>query len=132
MGWTTASMSGTHLSRLKPSRGSITSARSRVRFGASNLFVSVPFFPTSSQSRSRSGSRTEGKIGCLVLQSNFAFYVFGLVVKVQKSNLCHGFWNLRHLIIMRAFGLMGFRRLGMLLDENLYSEFHFRIVPDIL
>lgn len=33
---------------------------------------------------------------------------------------------------MPAFGLTGFRRLGMLLNEKLYSEFHFGIVPYIL
>jgi hypothetical protein len=36
----------------------------------------------------------------------------------SKSKICHGFWNLRHLIIMRAFGFIEFPRLGMLLNEK--------------
>jgi len=58
--WITGSMSVTHLSRLKPWRGSIMIVPNQVPFAASNSYASAPFSPTLSPNKSRFGSRIEG------------------------------------------------------------------------
>lgn len=42
---------------------SMLSARNQVQPGASNYYENVPFSPTLSPSKSRSGSRIEGMVG---------------------------------------------------------------------
>lgn len=65
-----ASMSATHLSRLKPLRGSITTALNPVLFEGNSSLGNALFSPTSSPNKSKFGSKIEG----ILFTVNFFFF----------------------------------------------------------
>lgn len=81
-------MWGTLLNKLKLSKGSILSAPNQALWGGNSWSESAPFFPTSSQSKSRFGSRIEGKpnqaqkFGSQFLLSYLKVWIFLVVLIV--------------------------------------------------